>query len=486
MEEQGAMAANGAFSRAEAVFLAEVRRLCPEGTGGIGVALSGGADSVLLFRLCRRLADREHLPLYAVHVHHGIRGEAADADAFFCRRLAEKQDTPFILLPANAPFVSREKGIGLEEAAREVRYLAFQCFLTDHPEVSAFMMAHHAGDNAETFFLHLFRGSGLHGLCGIPDRRDVFLRPLLPLTKTEILAALQEIGQPYVTDESNRDTDFARNYVRAEILPRCRRLHPRPEQAIAQTIRRLRRDEDFLSHAAEQAFTAVFQGDRLDRQQFAALHPALAARVFQIFEKKILGASVPSPEDIHIENVISFARFGETEFQTYLPGGVVLCGDRHSLFFRGNVDPADAVMPLRFPSCFSPDEALYFQLAKQGEIPQEFLLHEQNVYKLLKQIHLSRDTMNHNLHLRHRRSGDVYRYGGMTHKVKRLFIDRKMTAEEKADAWILADDDGILWIPGFSVRDGESNHEVTLLCYGRTSCEKGAKMGIASAGCGKA
>ena len=131
----------------------------------------------------------------------------------------------------DVPAYQKETGLGLEEAARRVRYAAFERTLNAHPEYACILTAHNATDNLETLLLRLLRGSGLRGLAGIPPVRDVYLRPLLTLARRDIVAALAELSEDYVTDSSNADTALARNYVRSEILPRLAPLSPEPEAA---------------------------------------------------------------------------------------------------------------------------------------------------------------------------------------------------------------------------------------------------------------
>ncbi len=479
------MRTNEALLRAEALFLASVEenRFLPLLKRGAIVALSGGADSILLLLLAKRLALRESFPLYAIHVHHGIRGEAADRDEALSRRIAEEHEIPFLLHTCDAVRFAKQEKMGLEEAARTLRYRAFTEASDDKGGLPV-LTAHHAGDNAETFLLNLLRGSGLNGLCGIPPRRGIFLRPMLSIAKSEIMEALREVSTPYAEDESNGDTAYRRNYIRHEIMPRLSYLSPHPERSIERAIRALKGDDDFLKQEADRVYGRLFSRGRLPRREFAELHDAIAVRVLKRFVAEGVGFS-SLPSATQSEKMISLARFGDTDFRVDLPSGAALVGDRDTLFVETKTALRsvyeDAVYFLKSPADFSPDGEMYFRFLsleeKKTEKPEEFLVLHQNVYKLLKQIRLSHDTMVNGIHIRHRKSGDRYRYGGQTHKVATLLSDRKLSKCEKDLLWILCDRSGILWLPEGSVRDGEGHDGGCLLCYARMPAEQDSSIG---------
>ena len=219
---------------------------------GIVVAFSGGMDSTLLLHWLLQTREARHLTLFACHVHHGIRGDAADRDEAFCRRFCEENRVEYRAVRVDVPTRARESGKGIEETARELRYAELEeC----RRECGAdwIMTAHHADDNLETVLLHLTRGSGLAGLCGIPEQRGRILRPLLAYTKEELTRYAEEDAIPFVQDESNFDTAYSRNAVRAQILPVLKRLNPAVAQTVSRTCRILREEEDYLSRLASES-----------------------------------------------------------------------------------------------------------------------------------------------------------------------------------------------------------------------------------------
>ena len=189
------------------------------------VAFSGGADSTLLLHLLYRAG----IQLSAVHVHHGIRGNDADADLQFCRNTCRALGIPFFAVRINAPALAKKSGQSVETAAREARYRHFARLMQRY-NIPLLATAHHADDNLETLLFRLCRGTGTQGLRGIPAFAPLpgapenstlcLFRPLLHLTKQEILQACRDLGIEYVTDATNAYDDYARNRIRNRIKQR--------------------------------------------------------------------------------------------------------------------------------------------------------------------------------------------------------------------------------------------------------------------------
>lgn len=209
--------------------------------------VSGGADSVCLAHwLNAQRAKGRIRALTLVHFHHGLRGRAADRDAASVRALAERLGAGFHeeRLPVRAAAGTRRAG--LEDAGRALRYAALARLSRSggHTKVA---LGHHADDNAETFLLHLLRGTKAAGLAGIPPRRPLagcraeVVRPLLALTRAEARSYCREFGLAWREDASNRDTDFTRNWVRRKLIPLMESKSPRLREHLAALAADLRR-----------------------------------------------------------------------------------------------------------------------------------------------------------------------------------------------------------------------------------------------------
>ena len=207
------------------------------------VGFSGGPDSVCLIHFLHHLASKQHFEIIALHVHHGLRGKAADKDAAFCRQLCKTLDIPFILKKKNVRALAKKLDLSIEHAARKARYEAF-AQVAKQTGATKLALGHHLDDQAETVLLNLLRGTRPEGLCGIPLRRALnarteIVRPLLCITRTEVEEYLKENKLTFVTDESNFDDAYTRNWIRHELLPFMMRKQPQIRQHLALMARRL-------------------------------------------------------------------------------------------------------------------------------------------------------------------------------------------------------------------------------------------------------
>ena len=183
------------------------------------LAVSGGADSVAMLRALHRLCGDQTNSLIVGHVHHGLRGEAADRDADFVRQLCQQLDVACHVGHVDGS----SRGDGVEAAARDARYRWLIEMATSH-SASYVATAHTADDQVETILHRVLRGTGLSGLAGIPAVRELapgvhVIRPMLACTRSEVEQYLAELGQASCEDETNRDTDLTRNRIRHELLP---------------------------------------------------------------------------------------------------------------------------------------------------------------------------------------------------------------------------------------------------------------------------
>jgi tRNA(Ile)-lysidine synthase len=207
----------------------------------IAVGLSGGVDSVVLLHQLR-----EHHPVSAIHVHHGL-SPNADAWAAFCRSLCKRLDVPLTVVKASV----RRAGKGLEAAARDARYKAFA---KQKAEVIA--LAHNLDDQAETVLMNLLRGAGARGASGMREHarlgRTVLWRPLLGKTRKEILAYARKHELEWIEDESNADEALTRNFIRRSVGPLLEKKFPQWKQSLARAARHISKKElgkeDLLRH----------------------------------------------------------------------------------------------------------------------------------------------------------------------------------------------------------------------------------------------
>ncbi len=228
--------------------LADRYGMLPAGCSVI-CAVSGGADSVCLLHWLLSLAPSRGLRVSAMHFDHRLRGAESARDAAFVQRLCAEWGVELFLGSGDAAAYAAEKGLGVEEAARELRYAFFEETAAKRPGCRV-ATAHTADDNAETVLMHLARGSGLRGLGGIPPVRGQYIRPLLHTERSEILRYLKENELSWVEDSSNGGDEYARNRLRHGALPLLRREYPALLRSVSACAERLREDEAYLSAEA--------------------------------------------------------------------------------------------------------------------------------------------------------------------------------------------------------------------------------------------
>ena len=221
------------------------------------IALSGGPDSVCLFHLLIKYRKRFRIELGAVHLNHKLRGFEADNDEKFCKDLCDKFNVPIIIIRKNVQAISKKEKLSLEEAGREVRYSEFAKIarINNYTKIAT---AHTSDDNAETVFLNLIKGTGIKGLAGIPYERGIIIRPMLILTKAEILKYLDDNKVPFRTDASNFQSDYDRNYIRNEIFPMIRmKLNPSFEEKLINTSSLVRSISNVLEKIIDESAIKV-------------------------------------------------------------------------------------------------------------------------------------------------------------------------------------------------------------------------------------
>lgn len=427
---------------------------------------SGGADSVTLLSVLSELSggygDVPPFLLCACHVHHGIRGEEADADEAFCRAFCRERDIPFYALHADVPRLAEETGDSLETCGRKVRYRFFdetgKKLLEQHPELTGVRIAtaHTASDNAETVLFHLARGTGLSGLTGIPPVRENIVRPLIDCTREEIEAYCQAQGLSYVTDESNEDISYSRNRIRHEVLPTLEQINSGTVRHIARTAATLRRDAD--------CFDAM-QQDLLSRsllEEGAYAAPVLAAAPDAVLIRALCTmmwdfAGV-CPEQHHLESVLAWLKAGEKFKQIQIPGGVFVTLTGEKLLLHWPKDPTDPV-PRTFRRTVTMEDLLEYVSDRPTPVTVRLVRHAPRPGELggiWLENSLEYDKIDFNLVLRTRQPGDTFapKGRGVRKKLKSLYQEAGVPADERGDLILLEWKGEVAWLEGFGAAEG--------------------------------
>ena len=395
--------------------LAMIRRYEMVAAGDTVVcAVSGGADSMALLFGLYLLRQKLQIRLEAAHFNHGLRGEESDRDEAFVRRFCDRYDIP--LHTASAAVRAGEKG--LEAAAREARYAFFDTL----PGLIA--TAHTANDNAETVLMHLVRGTGLKGLGGITPKRQRLIRPMLLVTREQVLAFLEEYHVSYVEDSTNAADAFLRNRLRHHVMPLLEQENPSLAENLSAMALRLRLDEQALSQPA-------FREREISVSWLLEQSPARRSRVIAQF---LENCGVREPEAEHIGLVEALACSEKPSARVSLPGGITLCRSYDVL----RTEEENRVLPIRQLSCGGKD----LPEAELRVICEEAPGSEANTPEAFTVYPVG------NVVVRHRLPGDEMRLSGGRKTLKKLFIDRKIPVRQRLCIPVIADEQGVLGVWG--------------------------------------
>lgn len=384
------------------------------------------------------LCEREEYEIAAAHFEHGIRGEESLRDCTFVEEYCRERNIVCFVGHADVPAFAREKGLGLEEAARDLRY----AFLEKTAEDGGFdwiATAHNADDNTETVLFNLARGTGPNGLCGIPPQRGRIIRPLLKLTRAEIEEILAVRGTPHVEDSTNGSDDYSRNRIRHAVVPELRKINPAFSEAVARTGELLRRDEECLGKQADEFIGKYFDGSTIPTSELMKLHEAISTRVL----RKLLPRSVSAQ---HIEAILALCSCTERSFLD-LPGSRVRC-ERGKLCFDGEEAkpfPETEIPVGGFVNLKEAGLMIRTRIAAAGE----------EIHSPFKTYRLKYESINGKLSVGSPQSGERYRPEGRgcTKTLKSLFSEAGSTQSEKLRTPVIRDETGIVLVPPFGIAE---------------------------------
>ena len=380
-------------------------------------AVSGGADSVALLWSLYLLKDKLGITLEAAHYNHHLRGEESQRDEDFVRDLCDRFDIPLHL--GGGTVVSGEKG--LEAAARTARYAFFDTL------PGKIATAHTADDNAETVLMRMVRGTGLKGLGAIAPIRGRIIRPMLTVTRQDVLELLREYHLQFVEDSSNGTDEFLRNRLRHHVVPLLKEENPRFSENLSAMALRLRQDEECLTELASGEAEP-------DVETLKTMHPALRCRVLERFLKE---NGVREPEAAHIARAEALVFSDKPSARAAFPGGVTIgrqYGKLVCLELSGS-------LPAAVLNCPGVTELPQWGLRVVCE-PARTLDADCNTFPVCPEGQIV---------LRSRQTGDTIRLSGGSRSLKKLFIDRKIPAARRDWIPVITDEAGILGIYGIGV-----------------------------------
>ncbi|HEV2177201.1 MAG TPA: tRNA lysidine(34) synthetase TilS [Terriglobia bacterium] len=425
----------------------------------VGVAVSGGPDSVLLLDFLHRLAAEVGLSIAAVHFNHHLRGAESDADEQFVGDLARALGIEFIHAEADTARIARQRHRNLEATARDLRYRFFFS-LVNQGRLERMATAHTANDQAETVLLRLVRGAGTRGLGGIhPVLDGKIVRPFLNLTRAEVEAEIARRKLRFRVDSSNLDTRFARNKIRQQLLPLIEReYNPGAVRLLKQLADRARDDESFLERAsadrAQPWLVREGNEERIPTHALSEFPPALQRRVLRQMIAAACRGPHSSPGRVTYDAIEALRRLalqGQSGKRLTLPGGLAARRDFEWLaisFDAVAAAPTEYSFAVTLPCEITVPQlgvVFRFQVSEFPDTPA--------TRKAYNQAGLALDAgkLSPDLLLRNWRAGDRFQPLGSrrSSKLKELFQERKVPQQQR-ELWPVLECAGtIVWVRGF-------------------------------------
>ena len=395
-----------------------------EACTGLAVAVSGGPDSMALLHWYA--LRRKAFPLYALHVHHGLRPES-DEEETTVRNFCADLGVPLTVYHTDVKR-EKQKGESVESAARRLRYAFFEKEAGDLP-FSHLATAHTADDQAETVLLHLLYGAGPQGLGGMAPRRETeaftLIRPLINCTKSDTIEYCKLHGVPYAWDASNNDVTYTRNRIRAEVLPLLRRINPKTDDALCRAADALREQQAYVDGKAERFLRET--GERIPADRLRDLPEGLQSAVLRRL-CKLQGKDLSAQQTLRLRELL------------HKDAGRVEIDRACTACVSGNVflllSPRAPLSPCRLRE-------------GENELSDGRVLVLSPTTATGKEKNLIRRFLP--LTARPRQTGDTLRLtptGGRATLKKRM-IDRKIPRPDRDRLWMVCAGETVLWAEGF-------------------------------------
>ncbi|MCL2140843.1 MAG: tRNA lysidine(34) synthetase TilS [Dehalococcoidia bacterium] len=420
------------------------------------VAVSGGSDSVCLLHALNSLKDSLRLELCVAHLNHELRGIDSDADAKYVEELAENLGLAAEIGQVDVNAFRSERKVTLEEAAREARYVYLSRVASQH-ETDIIVTGHNKNDQLETILLHILRGSGLRGLAGFNSLTPLIFggirvkitRPMLNITKEEILDYCLKHQLFYHTDQSNLDSTPLRNKIRLKLLPCLKTYEPRVDNVVSYLSNVARRElaimDDQVKKLANQSLTVERNVITIDKKVLTTLQPKLRRHLLRsCFEK--LPNGLKDVESVNIEDVVALC--GKPAGKRLdLPGGVV--------FITGydccRMGPADEMVPTISLSSSSypliiPGNSFLPGWTVKATVVNTFAGNDNPLV-----AYMDLEKVGAKLEVRGWQQGDIFQPFGASGKKKlaKYMIDAKIARQKRKNIPLVVSPAGVVWLVGY-------------------------------------
>lgn len=453
--------------------LIEINHLVPPNSHLV-VGVSGGADSVCLLKLLFDLKDEFGLKLTAVHMNHSLRGHESDADQAFVEGLCKRLEIPLRIFQRDIYKISKQQKLSLEDAGRRERYQAFEQVMQEE-QADFIAVAHHWGDNAETVMLNILRGCGIEGLGGMSLKSSKIIRPLLNVSRQEIIHYLEDCGVGYREDSSNSDSTFIRNRVRNLLFPFIKENFPfDPSSALNRLAELAAIDNDLMESMAQENYDDVLRKQaeeyvQLDLKKLSSLHAAISSRIIRLAWEKLNG-NRKNLEQVHVQAVLKLCRDYKTGKQVKLPALYQARVSYDNLYIEKESENKmmNFSYPVIIPGYTFVKElkgCLKASIMDQNKADESFFDSKESAFGHL----FDYGKLKRGINIRNRLEGDRLQPKGLNgeKKLKEYFIDKKVPAGERSMIPLVAVGNTIVWVVGMRTsaqfRADQNTKELLLL-----------------------
>lgn len=406
----------------------------------IGVGCSGGSDSLALLHYLAQNQEKLDIEVVAIHVDHQIR-ENSYIDADFVKDKAKELGIRYYKFRVDVPKLAKEKGQGIEAAARDARYGVFKS-LVQKGVVDKIALAHHTQDQAETILMHIFRGSGLAGAKGMEAVSDkIYIRPMLNTSKAEILEYLNQNHLEYVEDYTNEDNSYNRNFVRNVLLKGIVERWPNAISSIVNFGKAVKEDDDYINtQVYDDAIMAEEKLVKIPSSYFLYDKAIVSRLIFKALKAIGINKDI---ERKHIALITNLALSGENGSRVFLPFEAIAVKeyDYLTIYNRHTEE-------VKFEEAFKCGEfdvpnfgKVITKRVKDFDIPEGAILVD---YRKVPKGAI----------WRFRQDGDVFtKFGGGTKKLKSYMIDKKIPSRLRDNIPVLAYENEVFAIAGIEISD---------------------------------
>lgn len=427
---------------------------------GIVVAFSGGPDSLYLLNVLLELKEEWQLQLAAVHINHLLMKEAKEHVAFV-RSYCEQHGVPLYYFEKDIGAYAKERKMSVEEAGRAFRYEKFY-EVKRQLGYQSIAVAHHKNDKAETVLYRMARGTGWKGMAAIRPKQEELIRPLLCITKEEILTALKD--QRYNVDPSNEETVYARNQIRHKVLPELCKVNEQAMEHIAELSEHMEELGAYLEGEIEKACKSCFHirenGLDLDRKALLLLPVFLQKEVLKAALEQVAGRQKDLTR-VHVESLMQLL-YAQSGRSLAFPYGMTASRQYDVITLRKEQteEACEAVLLT--------GEGTYFIDFANGFIKMEiFSTNGEEFSRKMYTKTFDYDKIKNHIMIRKWEKEDffVMNDAGQKKKLNRYFIDRKIPAEQRKQIPLVADGSHILWVIGERISEAYkiTEHTKTIL-----------------------